>query len=111
MTKEEIRAKAIECAKDVEIKCIQTKCSECSMYEECVYLTGIRCSTYSVWSYEQGFADGVKEFAEWLITRIHRNSLQRVLSETKNFDIKGIDNIISIFGKEQKNESKRRNDT
>ena len=49
-------------------------------------------------------ADERRKFAEWLIDRIHRNSLQRVLSETKNFDIMGIDNILSIYEKEQKND-------
>lgn len=50
-------------------------------------------------------ADERRKFAFWLINRMHRNSLQRVLSETNNFDIIGIDSLISIYEKEQKNEN------
>lgn len=99
MTKEEIRAKAIECAKDVENKCIQTKCSEGPMYEECVYLTGIKCPTYPVWPYEQGFADGIEQ-AEAIQSEIAKEC--RYLLNSGMGKQKSLEHLIRILEKEQR---------
>lgn len=103
MSKEEIREKAIECAREVENTCLQTKCSECPMYEECVYLTGIKCPTYPVWSYEQGFADGIKEFAENLKKEIYEYLMEHYESHLSYISItRLIGSAIAEYDKEQK---------
>lgn len=99
MTKEEIRAKAIECAKDIVGKCKQTVCELCPTYLDCRHFTDINCSPYLVWAYEHGFADGVEQ-AEAVRLDIAKEC--RYLLNSGMGKQKSLEHLIRILEKERK---------
>lgn len=69
MKTEEIRQKAIRCSRKAVVQCRKSTCNlgKCDMYDLCFdsHLEG--ASSTGVVCYEQGFADGARDFAEWVL--------------------------------------------
>lgn len=69
MTTEEIRQKAIECGKAFATMCDSKETEYGEFFKcHCEYSeVGEDSSCSAVYGYEQGFADGVRDFAEWFL--------------------------------------------